>query len=51
METFYDKDGGIIQAAIEAGLGEMRATVSDSETDFGKTGSREKMMQITRVCK
>lgn len=44
METFYDKDGGNIQAAIEAGLEEM-SYVSDSEIDFGKTGSREKMMQ------
>lgn len=44
METFYDKDGGDIQAAIEAGLEEM-SYVSDSEIDFGKTGSREKMMQ------
>lgn len=44
METFYDKDGGDVQAAIEAGLEEM-SYVSDSEIDFGKTGSREKMMQ------
>lgn len=44
METFYDKDGGNVQAAIEAGLEEM-SYVSDSEIDFGKTGSREKMMQ------
>ena len=44
METFYDKDGGNMQAAVEAGLEEMRY-VSDSEIDFGKTGSREKMMQ------
>lgn len=44
METFYDKDGGNIQAAIEAGLEEM-SYVSDSEIDFGKTGSREKMIQ------
>lgn len=44
METFYGKDGGNIQDAIEAGLEEM-SYVSDSEIDFGKTGSREKMMQ------
>lgn len=44
METFYDKDGGNVQAAIEAGLEEM-SYVSDSEIDFGKTGGREKMMQ------
>jgi len=44
METFYDKDGGNVQAAIEAGLEEM-SYVSDSEIDFGKTGSREKMVQ------
>lgn len=44
METFYDKDGGDVQKAIEAGLEEM-SYVSDSEIDFGKTGSREKMMQ------
>ena len=44
METYYDKDGGDVQAAIEAGLEEM-SYVSDSEIDFGKTGSREKMMQ------
>lgn len=44
METFYDKDGGNVQAAIEAGLEEM-SYVSDSEIDFGKTGSREKMIQ------
>lgn len=44
METFYDKDGGNVQAAIEAGLEEM-SYISDSEIDFGKTGSREKMMQ------
>lgn len=44
METYYDKDGGDVQAAIEAGLEEM-SYISDSEIDFGKTGSREKMMQ------
>jgi hypothetical protein len=44
METYYSEDGGNINDAVAAGLEAINDT-SDYEIDYGKTGSREKMIE------
>ena len=44
METYYGEDGGNINDAVAAGL-EVINDTSDYEIDYGKTGSREEMIE------